>query len=368
MRLPHAPESQELAHQTAPEIAAPPPPRAPIVHEDELITRPGWPLPGDLEAWESADLGPAPAPAAPAPAFGQWAEIAAARTEQPVRHRRLRSPRPGGRSRDHRARRPVSRACRIAPGVVHGRNGAAGGSLSEPPFRSFGDGVDDLGEPARAASPSTDPSFWEVGPASEPAAPAPEPRVRPTARRLRPGRRRLPRAVRACGVPVRRIAEPSAPESGTAPEPPGQVGPDDWWASDATSVIPEPTAVPDARSLPHSEQSGMQRPAVTAAVPQEADWWDTAPAAPTIPAGEDWWTTPAAPSPVADVTSPVEPAPTPPTARAPELVGATAVATGAAGVPGGTPGRARPAASGRLGPESPDVRPLRRRRQRGRGG
>jgi hypothetical protein len=88
--------------------------------------------------------------------------------------------------------------------------------------------------------------------------------------------------------------------------------------------------------MSQAEHAGMQRPSVTAA-PQEADWWDTTPAAAAL-AGEDWWTTPPDATPSAAVASPVEPTAPQPAPIAPAPVGATAVATGAAGVPGGTPG------------------------------
>ncbi len=212
----------------------------------------------------------------------------------------------------------------------------AAGALSEPPFRSFGDGVDDLGEPPRPTSPSTDPSFWEVGPASESASTPEHPAASDTE-----SIETWPPQAPASGPSAWGTAAPEnappAPEAGPAPEVPGQVGPDDWWAAEAADVVTEPTAVPDARSLPHAEHAGLQRPSVTA-VPAEADWWDTTPAAPMIPTGEDWWTTSPDAIPSAEVTSPVEPTAAQPTPIAPALVGATAVATGATGVPGGTPG------------------------------
>ena len=174
MRQPHPPEPQELAHETAPEIAAAPVTPAPTVGEDELITRPGWPLPGDLEAWESADLAPAPAPTTAEPAFGQWAEVAAARTEEPVGTEDADHRRPEEGSETIVLGAPYPSPAMSPPTSFAGAIEPPAGSLAEPPFTSFGDGVDALGQPARPASPSTDPSFWEVGPAAAPAAAAPE--------------------------------------------------------------------------------------------------------------------------------------------------------------------------------------------------
>ena len=205
MRLPHTPEPQELAHETAPEITAPPVAPAPPAGEGELITRPGWPLPGDLEAWESADFASTPAPPTVDPGLGHWAEVAAARTEEPV-------------GTDDR---PNHDADTGAPGIVLGAPYPApamappasfagsmeppAGSLAEPPFTSFGDGVDAIGEPAAPVSPSADPSFWEVGPSVTAVPDRVEPRPR---RRSTRGRRRPPRRAPARGVPTPRAPRP----------------------------------------------------------------------------------------------------------------------------------------------------------------
>jgi len=338
MRQPHPPEPQELAHETAPEIAAGPVSPAPTVGEDELITRPGWPLPGDLEAWESADLAPAPAPTTGEPAFGQWAEVAAARTEEPLGTGDAdRRPEEGSETIVLGA--PYPAPAMSPPASFAGATEPPAGSLAEPPFTSFGDGVDALGQPARPASPSTDPSFWEVGPAAAPAAATPEHvgAVNAEAVDTWPPQAPAPGpSVWGTGAHGPEDAAP-APDPEAAPVAHGQIGADDWWASEAASIIAEPTAVPDARSLPSTDPSGIKRPAVTGVAGTDADWWEATPAAQPAAATEDWWTTPASTSPPGVLTVPaseaLQPAP-----AASVLVGATAVATGAAGSARGASG------------------------------
>jgi hypothetical protein len=338
MRLPHPPEPRELAHETAPEILAPPVTPASYAREDELITRPGWPLPGDLEAWESADLAPTPAPTMPEPAFGQWAEVAAARAEEPTGTEGADHHAPDAGSETIVLGAPYPAPAMSPPTSFAGAMEPPAGSLAEPPFTSFGDGVDALGQPARPASPSTDPSFWEVGPAAEPAAAAPEHIGATNAEAIET----WPPQAPASAASVWGAGAPEAETTSAAPAPeppaePGQIGPDDWWASEAASDVPEPTAVPDARSLPSMDTAGIKRPEVAAAPSADADWWDVSPAAQPAAATEDWWTTPASASPYGDLSVPVtEPAPS--AAAASTLVGSTAVATGAAGTAAGAPG------------------------------
>jgi len=340
MRQPHEPEPRALAHETAPEIVAPLATPAPAAHDDELITRPGWPLPGDLEAWESADFASTPGPTTPEPGFGQWAEVAAARSDEPV----------GTGDADHHT--PAAEPERIvlgapypapamAPASFAGAMEPPAGSLAEPPFTSFGDGADTLGEPAEPARPSTDPSFWEVGPAAEPSAPAAVDLGAERAEAIDTWPPQAPTrgaSVWAAGAPE---TEPTAaapkPERQGAPAQPGQIGPDDWWAAEAASVVSEPAAVPDARSLPSSDPSGLKRPTVGPSAPADADWWVAAPAAPPAAPTEDWWAAPPSANPYGDLTSAVTEAAAPADAP-PALVGATAVATGAAGTAAGAPG------------------------------
>jgi len=345
MRLPHVPETQELAHETAPEIATPPVAHTPAAHDDELITRPGWPLPGDLEAWESADLIPVPAPDPPEPGFGQWAEIAAARTEEPVdANDHAHGPgEPSGT--DAAAETIVLGAPYPAPAMsppvsFTGAMEPPTGTIAEPPYTSFGDGVDSLGQPAQPTTPSTDPSFWEIGPVSEPATAGAEPRVSATSADATdtwpPQASTTGERVWGPGAP-----EPDPTRSGDAATTidtaarGAEIGSDDWWAAEAASVVPEPTAVPDARSLPSADPSGIQRPAVAGA-PAEADWWDATPTA--QPHGDDaWWVTPPANTSFGDLPMSTGQG-APQTAAGPaELVGATAVATGAVGGSAGAP-------------------------------
>lgn len=335
MRLPHVPESQELAHETAPEIATPPVAHAPAVHDDELITRPGWPLPGDLEAWESADLVPAPAPTAPEPGFGQWAEIAAARTEEPVdANDEARGPNepagPDAAPETIVLGAPYPAPAMSPPVSFSGGIEPPAGTIAEPPFTSFGDGVDALGQPTQPTSPSTDPSFWEVGPASAPASASAEPHISATSADAvdtwPPQAPATSERVWGTGTPSE---ESSAPAPAETPLRATGIGADDWWASEAASVVPEPTAVPDARSLPSTDPSGIQRPAVTAAV-TDADWWDATPTA--QPHGDDaWWVTPPTDDTFGDLSTPSGQGVAQPAVGPAEFVGATAVATGAVG-------------------------------------
>ena len=328
MRQSHSPDPQELAHETAPEIAAAPLSPAPTAGEDELITRPGWPLPGDLEAWESADLAPAPAPTNAEPAFGQWAELAAARTEEPVGTEDAGQRRSEEGSEAIVLGAPYPAPAMSPPASFTGAVEPPGGSLAEPPFTSFGDGVDALGQPERPASPSTDPSFWEVGPAAAPAAATPEHVGAVNADSVETWPPQAPAPGPSVWGAGAHEPEYATPEPAPAPFDQGQIGPDDWWASEAASVIAEPSAVPDARSLPSTDPSGSTRPAVTGVASTDADWWEATPAGQPTTGAEDWWTTPASTHPPGGPTAPaaesVQPAP-----AAPVLVGATAVATGA---------------------------------------
>ncbi len=336
MRLPHARQPRDLANETAPEIVAPPAAPAPAAREDELITRPGWPLPGDLEAWESADLAPLPAPTAPEPAFGQWAEVAAARTEQPVD---ANDHTDGQRTPDPSAERitlgaPYPAPAMAPPASFSGAMEPPTGTIAEPPFTSFEDGVDALGQPAQPVRPSTDPSFWEVGPASEPVAAGPNvPVDAASAQTIETWPPQAPasgESVWATGVPSGESAAPAAvPAPPDAPAPAAAIGADDWWAAESTSAAPEPTAVPDARSLPSTDASGMKRPLVVD-TPADGDWWEAT--APLQPAADDaWWVTPSAASPFADLAAPAAHTGPQPAAAPAEFVAAAAVATGAAG-------------------------------------
>ena len=119
--------------------------------DDALITRPGWPLPGDLEAWESADM--ADMSNHPSDSdLGHWAEAAAARADNGAGF----PPHDAGAGPGVNLSSPSSFDAPHPP--VHETP-----TIGTPEPIAFG-ASHDPAVPNRSQSEGhTDPAFWEIG-------------------------------------------------------------------------------------------------------------------------------------------------------------------------------------------------------------
>ena len=163
MRLPQraapaTPEHEPLAEVYAPEAAE-------VTEDhrfavDELITRPGWPLPGDLDAWENTDLEPLVGAERGGPSVDLWAELAAEGPAERVSDgagSKVPTQDPGADAIVFGA--PYSAPGLAPPAGLSELTAPTSGETGETPPQSIG-GVGD--SPGSSAVPSSDPSYWDV--------------------------------------------------------------------------------------------------------------------------------------------------------------------------------------------------------------
>jgi hypothetical protein len=273
--------------------------------DDELITRPGWPLPGDLEAWESADMHDISNGHGGSPDPGHWAEAAAASSDAGQGN-------PGGAPDDRHKHpadalplsigEPYPAPPNVPPASLSGAIEPPTSMIGEPSLAPFGDGLD---APAPAgANTNFDPSFWEVNQSTE--ANAQEPEIWPPAAPASESGQWAQPADADAGPGSADEQPVTASGGGGSPTPPDS---QDWWTK--PGGMPEPEADPIVPEAPVSETAHS-----------DADWWGAPTAAAAAPSDDQWWvaqTAPAAePGPVQNGYS--APAPQAP---APELAGET---------------------------------------------
>ncbi len=249
--------------------------------DDALITRPGWPLPGDLEAWESADM--ADMSNHPSDAdLGHWAEAAAARADNGA----------GFPPHDAGAGPGVNLSSPSAYDALQppANDTPPAPTIGTPDPVAFSASNNPSGPDPSHSEGHMDPSFWEIG---QPSAAQPAETWPPAAQPSETQQWSTPNNVAAPGGGT---PEPTPAPAAATPSDPA-LSADDWWnAPPPNEVTVTPVAAPDA--------TGMQRPTVgdNAA---DAEWWGTptVPGAPATPAAdESWWVAP---------NSPPDPAATP---------------------------------------------------------
>lgn len=311
---------------------------------DELITRPGWPLPGDLDAWEHTDFDPLVGASMGEPSDDRWSELAAAGPEEPlsddgglggynVTPDTDAGPEASGIGAPYTA--PFAEP----PDALSGLMAPASSELGQTAATSMEGIVEPDHTPGSTAAPSADPSFWNV---SEPEAPAsraggPDTQFDATHAAILNGSDAWP---------------PQAPDNGedwwgTGGSDPGQLSPfggaaarelegatlvsnggtspQDWWSADSGAALadtaddvpelggiaddPTPPATQDEQYLPADDRSsrpgelsGMQLPGASVAEATDPSispttssasagdaWWGED-VEPSSSAGDDWWT------------------------------------------------------------------------------
>jgi len=240
--VPPAPEDQSIAEVSPQEAAE-------VVHEEfhpepqELITRPGWPLPGDLDAWENSDLEPLVGTGVGDPSGHHWAELAAEGPLDPFSQEGvLNGHQPPA---DHE----IGSEAIVLGGPYPGPGLAPPDTLSDLTAPSQDRIGQSSGQPGRTAgdassaaggfaSPSADPSFWAVSGADV------------------GGAQQDFDATHPAVVNGSDAWPPEAPSNG-----------EDWWGNGAASGSAEPdVGQPQTRERPGTN-------ALAAGVGSFEDWW-----------------------------------------------------------------------------------------------